>query len=66
MIKLFTRLFWNVVRTRLPGPEKANRPILIIVEDTEDTTQEILEVSDGTPVDVTAIYSKVDHTGALC
>jgi len=36
MIKLFTRLFWNIVRTRLPGPEKANRPILILVEDCED------------------------------
>jgi len=33
MIKLFGRLFWNIVRTRLSGPENADRPILVLVEE---------------------------------
>lgn len=40
MIKLFGRLFWNIVRTRLAGPEKANRPILVLVEDAREEVAE--------------------------
>ncbi len=40
MIRILGRLFWNIVRTRLAGPEKANRPILVLVEDAEEPTQE--------------------------
>ena len=33
MIKLFNRVFWNIVLARLPGPWWADRPLLIILED---------------------------------
>lgn len=36
MIKLFGKLFWNIVRTFLPGPSFANRPVLIIVDNSEE------------------------------
>lgn len=36
MIRLFKRLYFHMVRTRLAGPEKAHRPILILVEDSDD------------------------------
>jgi hypothetical protein len=38
MIRILGRLFWNIVRTRLAGPEKANRPILVLVEDCDEKT----------------------------
>jgi hypothetical protein len=36
MIRILGYLYFNIVRTLMPGPKDANRPILVLVEDNGD------------------------------
>lgn len=35
MIRIFKRLYFRVIRTVFPGPAGANRPVFILVEDSD-------------------------------